>query len=360
MSYTLGLFTDGPHNSTVEQSGRIVSKYTRTYLYKTTSTTRPTEEAILLDVAIQPGSPFPNDPNATCQSVEIGPVSERTRTPNLAYIIKIEWATNAPVPNVVSTDPATTRTIWTLGSTIQSQYIIEDRQGVMILNAAGQPFDGGVPVDMRFGKATATRNITAIGYDQDAIVAMSGKLNLYTFLGGSPGTVQVDVEASEKYEGDYHFWEERYTFNHKPTGWQPRPMNAGFFQRTDDVTYDCDFTFDAVADTDSPTGFTWELTSSDCANPPTVADVILSEGYPAGDSATYTDTQTDTAHCLTRIINSDLAGDCTDSNDPTAPVQEPEPLLPNGKLVPIDDRPSLCNFIDVDFFAYHDFALFYL
>lgn len=299
MSFSLGLFWDGPHNSTVEQSGRIVSRFSRVYLYKTDAAARPTEAAILVDVGIDPGSSYPNDPNATCESVELGPGPERTRPPNLCYQVKVEWSTTAPVPNAQSTDPTTTRTIWTLGSTIQSRYIVKDRNGEMILNSAGQPFDGGVPVDQRFGKATAVRNVDATGYDKDAIVAMSGKLNTDIYLGGDPGTVQVDVEASEKYEGDYHFWEERYTFNHKPDGWQPNPMNAGFFQKTDD------------------------------------------------------------AECLTRIINSDLhdGSYCSgDANDPTAPVQEPEPLLTNGKIVPIADRPDLCNFVDVDFFESFDMS----
>ncbi len=354
MSFSVGLVSDGPHQSTVEQSGRIVSRYQRVYQYKTTAAARPTEASILTDVAITPGSPYPNDAHASCVSVEVGPGPERTRPPKLCYHVKVEWAT--------------TRTQWTLGSTIQSTYIVEDRHGKMIVNAAGQPFDGGIPVDQRFGKATATRCVDAAGYDQNAIVAMSGKLNLYTFLGGAPGTVQVDVEASEKYEGDYHFWEERYTFQHKPTGWQPRPMNAGFFQRTDDVVYDCSFLFIAVADDDSPTGYAWELSTHDCANPPTIAEVIAanaalepevpprtSGGFPLSYDVTYEGTQADTAQCLTRIINSDLAGDCAAGNDPTAPVQEPEPLLPNGKLVPIADRPELCNFVDVEFFESFDF-----
>lgn len=299
MSFSIGLWSDGPNNSEVnfQQGGRITSNYTRTYLYKTDAGTRPTDAAIVTDLAIVPGSPHPDDANATCYRVEIGPGPERTRQPHLAYLVKVDWSTLAPVPNTVSTDPTTMRTLWSLSATIQQRYIVRDRNGVMILNSAGQPFDGGIPVAVRLGTAVAKRNITAAGYDQNAVLANSGKLNSATFLGGAAGTIQVDITASEKYEGGYHYWEETFSFAYDPLGWQPKPMNAGFFQRSSD---------------------------------------------PYCDG-------------LSRIINSDLYGACS-GNDPTAPVQEPEPLLISGLVVPIADRPGSCNFVTVDAYASFDFT----
>jgi hypothetical protein len=61
------------------------------------------------------------------------------------------------------------------------------------------------------------------------VLANSGKVNSVTYLGGEPGTVQVDISAAETYEGSFHFWKETFTFNYKPTGWQPRPLQAGFY-----------------------------------------------------------------------------------------------------------------------------------
>ena len=171
--------------------------------------------------------------------------------------------------------------------------MVQDRNGEMILNAAGQPFDGGVPVAVRMGVATATRNITAAGYNKNTVLATSGKLNSVAYLGAAIGTLQVDITAEEKYEGSYHFWAETYTFAYDPEGWQPKPMNAGFFYR-------------------------------------------------------------DAYDVLTRIRNEDLG----DTADPTAPVQEPEPLTTLGGLLPIADRPSLCNFITVDAYDSTAFAAF--
>jgi hypothetical protein len=289
MAFSVNWLVDGPNNSAVEQSGRIVSKYKRNYLYRTNAATPPTESQIVSDVGIFPGAPHPNDVNATVQSVEISHGVGPTKCPHFARHVAIEWATNAPVPNTVSTDPTTIRTTWSLSATIQQRYIVKDRLGVMILNAAGQPFDGGIPVAVRLGTAVAKKNFTAVGYDKSLVLAKSGQLNSVTYLGAAIGTLQVDLTANEKYEGGYHFWEQVATFAYDPLGWQPKPVNAGFFQI---------------------------------------------DGYDQ----------------LKRIINSDLG----DPNDPTAPVQEPEPLMPDGSLVPVYARPGSCNFVTVN--AYDSFA----
>ena len=295
MAFSVGFWSDGPHKSEVSDHGRIMSRYREQYLYKTDVAypTRPTQAQIAADIGIFPGTPYINDPNATCQAVEIvaGPV--KTKQPHLAYVVTVEWATYAPLPNQVSTDPTTMRTIWTLRPTILSRYIVKDRFGVMIQNAAGQPFDGGIPVDVRLGVAIARKNRDAAGYNYNNVLANSGKTNSATFLGAAPGTLQVDIESEEKYEGSYHYWTETYTFAYDVLGWNPKPMNAGFFQ--------------------------------------------LASGL------------------LTRITNKDL--------DPAAnedPVQEPEPLLASGVIVPpnLASRPSLCNFIEVDYFAQMNFASF--
>lgn len=292
MAFSVQWLVDGPNNSHIEQGGRIVSKYKRTYLYRTDAASPPTEAQIVADVGIVPGSPHPNDSNATCQSVEISHGVGPTKCPHFARHVAVEWSTIAPAPNTVSTDPTTMRTIWSLGATIQSRYIVQDRNGVMILNSAGQPFDGGVPVAVRLGTAVARRNITASGYNKNTVLAYSGKLNSATFLGGAAGTVQVDVTAEEKYEGGYHFWAETFQFAYDPEGWQPKPMNAGFFE--------------------------------------------IRSGK------------------LERIRNQDV--DPTTTVDPEGLVQEPEPLLESGAIVPLASRPASCNFIEVDAYGTFDFT----
>ena len=304
MSFSVGLWSDGPNDSSVnfQSGGRITSNYTRTYLYKTDASSRPTDAAIVTDIGISPGSPHPDDANATCHKVEVGPGPEKTRQPHLAYLVKVEWSTLSPLPNTVSTDPTTMRTLWTLGATIQQRYVIRDRNGNMILNAAGQPFAGGVPVSVRLGKAVATKNRSASGYNKNTVMAYSGMLNSATYLGAAAGTLQVDIEAKEQYEGGFHYWAETYTFSYDPLGWQPKPLNAGLWQKKE-----------------------------------------------AGSNT------------LRRILTGDLSEDVR-LHKTGDPIQEPEPLLANGLIVPAgsSNRPSLCNFISVDYFATMDFATFSL
>lgn len=296
MSFSVGLYSDGPNVSEVnfQQGGRITSNYTRTYLYKTDVGTRPTDAAIVTDIGIDPGSPHPGDSNATCHRVEIGPGPERTRPPHLAYLVKVDWSTLAPLPNTVSTDPTTMRTQWSIAPNIQQRAIIRDSSGSLILNAAKQPFDGGIPVAVRLGTAVAKRNVTASGYNQNTVMANSGKVNSATYLGAPAGTLQVDISATEKFEGGYHYWEETYTFSYDPLGWQPRPLNAGYH--------------------------------------------LLRDGK------------------VERIRNKDV--EPTTLIDPAGYVQEPQPLLTSGAIVPIADRPTLCNFVTVSYFGTMDFSTF--
>lgn len=293
MAWTIGL-VDFSGKSEVQSDGRCVSSYMRKYLVRTDAAVLQPESAVVAAVGITRGSPIAEDPNAICHSVEITPGPVPTRPPFLAYFATYQFSTAAVAPEEDDNDPTTTRTVWSIAPQIQSRYIIRDRHGDLIVNTAGQPFDGGIPVDVRLGSMTATRKKDAAGYDKDAVLAHCGKLNSVTFLGGAPGTVQVDISAVERYEGAYHYWEETYTFSYDPLGWQPKPVSAGFSQL---------------------------------------------------DNGT-----------LQRILNSDLG----DTQSPDDPVQEPEPLDADGALVPVDERPDSCVFVEVDYFEtmdFHDFGL---
>jgi hypothetical protein len=229
MTVWIGLYAQSAE-SNVDKDGRIVKSYEQTIQVQTdVSLATATEAFLAAAVGINPGSPYANDAFATCLGLSIGPGPERTREPFLCFHLKYKWSTDAPLPESTDTDPTTRRVLWILRPTIQSRYIVKDRNGNMILDAAKRPFDGGIPVDVRLGTAVAKKNRLAAGYDKSAVMAHSGKLNSVTYLGAAPGTLQVDIEAEEKFEGGYHFWEETYTFAYDPGGWQPKPMNAGLF-----------------------------------------------------------------------------------------------------------------------------------
>lgn len=228
MTWWVGLI-DFSADANVESDGRCTRSYMLKYLVRTDSPTFPSYGDVATAVGINRGAPFAQDTNAICRKLSIGPGPTMTRVPFLAFTATYEFATNAPAPDSDDDDPTSRRELWSIGPQIQSRYVIRDRLDKLIVNTAGSPFDGGIPVDVRLGSATVTRNKLAAGYDVDSVLANSGKLNSQPFLGGPPGTVQVDISAVEKFEGGYHFWAETFTFSYDPLGWQPKPVNAGFF-----------------------------------------------------------------------------------------------------------------------------------
>jgi hypothetical protein len=292
-------------DSSVESNGRIVNTYSRTYQYKTNSMTRPTEADIIADIGIVPGSPYDNDPNATASKVRIGPGPEMTRPPYLCYHVQITWATNAPLPAENSTDPTTRRILWSIRPSSQSTYIIKDRLGKLIVNSVGQPFDGGIPVDVRYGMAIAKRSIADADFDKSSVVGLSGRINDRPYLGGAAGTVQVDIDAEQRYEGAFAFWDVTYTFNYRPDGWQPKPANVGFF---------------------------WKVPFTGKLEVITVADL--------NDASTSTDKVQEPEP---------LYDDAAEASDP---------LKVSGTVVPYSDRPDGCSFVTVDFYEEYDFSLF--
>jgi hypothetical protein len=300
VTVTTGL-KEASATSTIGQDGRITKSYKHKYLYRTTAGSRPTFADIAADLGIAPGSPYADDLNATAGNAEIEHLM--TRPPHCAAEVTIVWSTNNPVPAEDSTDPSTVRTLWDLQTIIQQRYITKDRNGKLIVNSAGQPFDGGVPADVRLGQATAKLKVLTASFDKSIVMKHSGKLNSSTFLGAAAGTLQVDISASQAVEGSYDFFNVTYVFTYDPLGHQPKPANVGFFWKVP---------------------FTGEIT------PITVADL------EAG------------------------------STDPTR-VQEPEPLYDaaaeaadpthvEGTVVPYSDRPDGCSFVSVDYYDTMDFA----
>lgn len=295
MALVYGL-VDFSDRSEVGSDGRCVSTHMRKYLARTDSPFFLEGPVIAAAIGITRGSPLASNTNAICRSVEITPGPVMTRAPFLAYYATYEFSTATTLPADDDDDPVTTRTLWSISPQIQSQYVLFDRNDELIVNSAGSPYDGGIPVDVRLGSVTARRNVDAAGYNKAAVLANSGKVNSTPYLGGAPGTVQVDISAVEKYEGAYHYWEETYTFSYNPKGIQPKPANAGFFQLID------------------------------------------------GEQS--------------RIRKSDLGTLADDEDD--ADVQEPEPLDENGELIPVASRPAACLFVVVDYFDELDFNAFSL
>ncbi len=283
--------------STVQDDGRLVNEYVHTYLFRPDAPQLLTPAEITAAIGIAIGSPYAGDLNAICYKAEVGPGPVMARPPYMCHTVVYNWSTAAPLPDAPdSTDPLDRRTLRSLRPAIQSRSIVKDRNGKLIVNTAGDPFDGGIGVDTRIATYVFRRNEPAAGFDPDELVSRSGSVNSTTWKGKEPGTVQVDIEAEEKHEGAYHYWAMTYTFTYDRDGIQPNPANAGFN--------------------------------------------FLGSGKKKRITRADEDPATDV--------------------DPTGFVEEPVPLDADGDVVPFDQRPDSCIFVEVDYFPEYDFNSFNL
>ena len=291
MTWAVGLLSR-KGKSAVESDGRCVTNYIYTYIARTTGSF-PSCAAVSAAVGVTRGSPCPEDSNAIAKSVSVDDWTQPTRQPFLAFTVAVEYATNAPLPDADDDNPITRRTLWGGGTQVQQRHITEDKDGVLIVDAAGQPFDGGIGVNERTAVHRFTRNVDASGYDRDEMMANNDKLNDVPFLGYDEETLQLEFGAEEVYEGAWHFYRETYAFFYNPLGWQPSAVDAGFYCR----------------------------------------DVV--------DGPVH------------RITNQDLGDTNPLTKDNECPT--PQPLDANGVIIPIPDRPADCRFVGATHFETMDF-----
>lgn len=281
--------------TSVSLDGKLTKTFTDSYLC--TNETELTLDAVAAAVGVLPGAPHPDRADATARDFDT--VRRMTHTPHCAWDHTITYSTEGTVPeSSSSTDPEDRRVLRSTGTTTQQRFIIKDRNGVLIVDTAGSPYDGGIPVTDYLGTIQWTRCEAHSSSSMSQAAQYSGKLNSTTFMTCAAETLMLHVTGQEKYEGTYHFWEFTYTMTYDKDGWQPKPVNAGLYQRVEKSTG----------------GFERQR---------------IMEG--TGTSATKTQEP------------QPLYGSTSSSPIP-------------GSVIPVASRPGSCNFIDVDHYITFDFT----
>lgn len=228
MAFTYGLLQD-KLSSTLSKDGKPVKVYSRQYLLKSDSVSNQGVEAaevgFILLSGIARGEPFVDNPGAFCVSIQT--TRRKSRPPKQAWDVDCEWTTDAP--QIDDEDPSKRRWKRKVGTSEQQRYVFRDKNKKLIVDSAGSPFDGGVPVNVRLFTGVWEHNVLAANYDINRPATLSGKLNSDTFLGCEPGTLLLDVTAEEQEEGKWRFWRETLTLTYDLLGWQPKPANAGLY-----------------------------------------------------------------------------------------------------------------------------------
>lgn len=203
----------------VSSDGRQTRTYNLEYLAKSTSNTELTVQDVLSGLGLTTGSTFADDGNATLADIEIDRLP--TIVPYCRWSVSIVYATNAKVPENNSDDPTQFRVKRSKKYSELTKFIIKDRAGNLIINAAKEPYKDGVPVAdypntfcYDWNRATPTR-----GYHET--------VNQSTFNGCQPGTLLCLITTEEVFEGSYNYWHENIEMRYNPDGWNPQPLNAG-------------------------------------------------------------------------------------------------------------------------------------
>ena len=222
MTFKSGLIED-KSDYTITSDGKIVKVYDR--VYNCSSNTLLTLDQVYLNLGILLGSPYPDYAYATCRKAS--PTRLFHKAPFYDWRVDCQWSTDTTVAAENPTDRPVKRKVQ---SNETQRYIFRDSDGQIILNAAGDPPDGGIPVNHHMPTVSWQRNEAADTFDIGYFNLLSGKLNSVTFGGWSPETLLLIASAEETWEGKYHFWACNYLMIGNDQGWQPQFLNAGLFQ----------------------------------------------------------------------------------------------------------------------------------
>ncbi len=213
----------------VSSDGRPSLSYMLKYLFKSNSVSELSVIDVQAALGLRPGAGFADDPNATLQEIDID--RRMTIPPHCAWDVLVNYATNARVPENDSQDPTEMRVKMSKRFGEYSKTIIKGRDGVLIINAAGEPFKGGVAVPT-FPYSFVyewNRKTPTIGFHET--------INQNTFNGVEPGNLICLISSELVYEGGYgSYWKETIEMRHNPDGWNPSPMNAGTKERIAGLT----------------------------------------------------------------------------------------------------------------------------
>jgi len=228
---------DEGHSSTIGSDGTPILTYTEMWVMTDNTGSLVNIHQARLNfkatTGITEGGVYANYPFAFCRTIT--PKKRATRPPNQAWDVQVEYTTDCPV--IDDPDPSKRRWKRKVSDSDQQRFIVRDKNNRLIVDTAGTPFDGGVPVNVKLTSYNWEHNVDWSVYRLDSIKRYSGALNSDTFLGCEPYTLMMTYSAEEDWEGKYHFAHEFYTAIYDPLGWRPKPANAGLYQIVTDQIF---------------------------------------------------------------------------------------------------------------------------
>jgi len=219
--------------ASLSNEGRISREYTITRMVQADG--EMTEYEVGTELGYLLGEAHPDD--FTARLVDFDIVREMSRGEHCYWTVTLRYSTLG-TPTVNNSDsPFDQRVKRSWSTTEHTMYVFKDRNGDVIVNAANQPFDGGIPVTLELPTLTFERNEPT--FDGGWATSLSNSLNNAYYSGAERKTLKMKISATEQYEGDYVFWPVKYEMAYLPIGWQPQPLNAGLRQLKSGKIIDC-------------------------------------------------------------------------------------------------------------------------
>jgi hypothetical protein len=214
----------------IASDGKPVIEISETYLMQDNSSSRVYVNAARLNfhsaTGIVPGAAHASTPAMRYRKVD--PKRLPTRQPWQQWTVTCSATTDCPL--IDDPNPANRRWKRSVTDSDQQRFIFRDRNDKLIVDKAGTPFDGGVPINVKLITYKWQHNTDWSVYNLGTIGDISGTINSDSFLGKDPYTLMLTYAATEEWEGEYHYASEEFTIIYDPMGWKPKPANAGLYE----------------------------------------------------------------------------------------------------------------------------------
>jgi len=214
----------------IGSDGKPVIEITETYLMQDSTSSRVYINAARLNFHTATGI-IPGAAHASTSIMryrKVDPKRMATRQPYQQWTVTCTATTDCPL--IDDPNPASRRWKRSVTDSDQQRFIFRDRDDKLIVDKAGTPFDGGIPVNVKLITYKWQHNTDWSVYNLGTIGNISGTINSDSFLGKDPYTLMLTYAATEEWEGEYHFASEEFTIIYDPQGWRPKPANAGLYE----------------------------------------------------------------------------------------------------------------------------------
>lgn len=212
--------------------------YTRAYLVRTDS---PTES--LVDILNAPNipylTPYPNDPSALMQKLSAKPADES----GLLYVVSLDYEKlnpdqadppSNPPPGSMEFRPP----VWGGSSSVVTEPIYKDKNGVVMSNSAGDPLEG-LQAERAEEKLTLTQYYATHAGWQQLARNYTNAINNAAWNGGAAKTWKCQgcskkLNIENKDGATTVYWEITWEFAYRADLWTLKPWDIGFAEKVDD------------------------------------------------------------------------------------------------------------------------------